>query len=47
MVEGVGDYLGPYLLGPNDENQGIYTGDARELEFLKRIKAESESECEQ
>lgn len=25
------DYLGPYLLGPNDENQGIYTGDAREL----------------
>jgi len=24
-------YLGPYLLGPNDENQGIYTGDAREL----------------
>jgi len=23
--------LGPYLLGPNDENQGIYTGDAREL----------------
>ena len=31
MVEGVGDYLGPYLLGPNDVNQGIYTGDAREL----------------
>ena len=27
-----GLYLGPYLLGPNDENQGIYTGDARELE---------------
>ena len=26
--------LGPYLLGPNDENQGIYTGDARELEEL-------------
>jgi len=25
------DRLGPYLLGPNDENQGIYTGDAREL----------------
>ena len=25
------DMLGPYLLGPNDENQGIYTGDAREL----------------
>jgi len=25
------DYLGPYLLGPNDENQGIYTGDARLL----------------
>lgn len=25
------DYLGPYLLGPNDENQGIYTGDALEL----------------
>jgi predicted methyltransferase len=24
-------HLGPYLLGPNDENQGIYTGDAREL----------------
>lgn len=23
--------LGHYLLGPNDENQGIYTGDAREL----------------
>lgn len=23
--------LGPYLLGPNDENQGIYIGDAREL----------------
>jgi len=23
--------LGPYLLGPNDENQGVYTGDAREL----------------
>ena len=27
----VSDYLGPYLLGPNEENQGIYTGDAREL----------------
>ena len=25
------DKLGPYLLGPNDENQGIYTGDARDL----------------
>lgn len=25
------DYLGPYLLGPNDENQGIYTGDACDL----------------
>lgn len=26
------DRLGPYLLGPNDdENCGIYTGDAREL----------------
>jgi DNA modification methylase len=25
------DRLGPYLLGPNDENQGIYTGDAKEL----------------
>lgn len=25
------DYLGPYLLGPNDENQGIYTGDALQL----------------
>ena len=25
------DKLGPYLLGPNDKNQGIYTGDAREL----------------
>lgn len=25
------DKLGPYLLGPNDENQGIYTGDARVL----------------
>lgn len=23
--------LGPYLLGPNDENQGVYTGDALEL----------------
>jgi len=23
------DYLGPYLLGPNDKNQGIYTGDAQ------------------
>jgi hypothetical protein len=28
----VGDYLGPYLLGPNDTPEnGIYTGDAREL----------------
>ena len=26
--------LGPYLLGPNDENQGIYTGDARELALV-------------
>lgn len=25
------DHLGPYLLGPDNENQGIYTGDAREL----------------
>lgn len=25
------DKLGPYLLGPNDENQGVYCGDAREL----------------
>ena len=25
------DMLGPYQLGPNDENQGIYTGNAREL----------------
>lgn len=25
------DSLGPYLLGPNDENQGVYTGDARDL----------------
>ena len=32
-------YLGPYLLGPNDENQGIYTGDAREL--AKAIPDES------
>jgi site-specific DNA-methyltransferase (adenine-specific) len=23
--------LGPYLLGPNDKNQGVYTGDAKEL----------------
>ncbi len=23
--------LGPYLLGPNDDNQGIYTGDMRHL----------------
>jgi len=35
----MGDYLGPYLLGPNDENQGIYTGDAREL--AKAIPDES------
>lgn len=27
----MGNKLGPYLLGPNDENQGIYTGDARIL----------------
>ena len=33
------DKLGPYLLGPNDENQGIYTGDAREL--AKAIPDES------
>lgn len=31
--------LGPYLLGPNNENQGIYTGDAREL--AKAIPNES------
>lgn len=31
--------LGPYLLGPNDENQGIYTGDAKEL--AKAIPDES------
>jgi len=31
--------LGPYLLGPNDESQGIYTGDAREL--AKAIPDES------
>lgn len=23
--------IGPYLLGPNDENEGVYTGDAQEL----------------
>lgn len=33
------DRLGPYLLGPNDVNQGIYTGDAREL--AKAIPDES------
>lgn len=33
------DSLGPYRLGPNDENQGIYTGDAREL--AKAIPDES------
>lgn len=27
----MGDRIGPYLLGPNDENQGVYTGDARHL----------------
>ena len=31
--------LGPYPLGPNDESQGIYTGDAREL--AKAIPDES------
>lgn len=31
--------LGPYLLGPNDENQGIYTGDAKIL--AKEIPDES------
>ncbi len=31
--------LGPYLLGPNPENQGVYTGDAREL--AKAIPDES------
>ena len=31
--------LGPYLLGPNTRNQGIYTGDAREL--AKAIPDES------
>lgn len=31
--------LGPYLLGPNDENQGIYAGDAMEL--AKEIPDES------
>lgn len=31
--------LGPYDLGPDDENQGIYTGDAREL--AKAIPDES------
>lgn len=33
------DRLGPYLLGPNDENQGVYTGDARQL--AKAIPDES------
>jgi len=27
----LGDFLGEYKLGPNDENQGIYLGDARQL----------------
>jgi len=31
--------LGPYLLGPNEENQGVYLGDAREL--AKMIPNES------
>lgn len=35
----VSDKLGPYLLGSNDENQGVYTGDAREL--AKAIPDES------
>jgi DNA modification methylase len=26
--------LGPYLLGPNDENQGVYAGDARQLSWV-------------
>jgi len=33
------NYLGDFLLGPNDENQGIYTGNAREL--AKAIPDES------
>ena len=35
--------LGPYLLGPNPENQGVYTGDAREL--AKAIPDESIDLC--
>jgi len=37
--EAMDDRLGPYLLGPNDKNQGIYTGDAKEL--AKAIPDES------
>jgi len=33
------NHLGPYALGPNAENQGVYTGDAREL--AKAIPDES------
>jgi len=36
----MGERLGPYLLGPtDDENQGVYTGDARE--FAQAIPNES------
>ena len=33
------DQLGPYLLGPNDEDQGIYAGDVRDL--LPQVPSES------
>ena len=33
------DHLGPYLLGPNNENQGIYDGDVRDL--LPLVPSES------
>lgn len=33
------DKLGPYLLGPNDENRGVYTGDC--LTLLESIDANS------
>lgn len=33
------EHLGPYQLGPNDENQGIYTGDA--LQMLTELPANS------
>ena len=36
-------HLGPYALGPNAENQGVYTGDAREL--AKAIPDESIDLC--